>query len=118
MLQHAGVVSDLDGVYRLTGGAVASVSLNTLAITMTRGDLNGIKAREAMCTSSSDTFLSVDAGSVFDMGSQPLRALSGQQMAAFTPDSVAPILESFSLDLSAEVLPHLWRSCAREHTEG
>jgi len=50
VLQHAGVVSDLDGVYRLTGGAVASVSLDTVTITMTRGDLNGVKAREAMCT--------------------------------------------------------------------
>ena len=83
---------------------MASVSLNTLAITVTRGDLNGVKALRAMCTSSSNTFLSVDAGSVFDMGSQPLRALSGQQTVAFTPDSVAPVLESFSLDLSAEVL--------------
>jgi hypothetical protein len=40
----------------------------------------------------------VDDGSVFDMNSQPLRALSGQQAAAFTPDSVAPVLESFSLE--------------------
>ena len=116
VLQHAASVSDSNGFYRLTGGAATSISANTLAITLTVADLNAIKVRDVMCTTGSNTFLSVDAGTVLDMSGQGLGAKSGLQVSVFTADTIAPLLERFELNLSTGALTLTFNEIVRGAT--
>ena len=73
------------------------------------GDLNAIKKFRNLSTDENrnDTFLSATTYSVRDMRNNELVAIlptNAQRVATFTPDTTAPFLERFNLDLDAGLL--------------
>ena len=87
--------------YTLTGGTVSSPPSITVSILLSDLDLNIIKQRYGLATSSSNTFLSITEAALQDMAGQYVYPVNASAVTNYTEDSVAPELVSFNLDLNA-----------------
>ena len=100
--------SNTSNQYTLTGGQVLDFADSTIVqFALTRQDLNSIKAQEIALTSQT-TWLTLEDFAIFDQNTQPVVPLENGNTAVnvrrYTADSTRPVLESFDLDLTAEVL--------------
>ena len=92
-------ISDLYGI-TAEYSTVISIQLSTL-------DLNTLKLRTDLATSSSNTFIALTADSISDMQYNPLVPVGNEQaeqVSDFTEDSTPPTLLSFSLDMDTAQL--------------
>ena len=96
--------------YQLQSGYVVSENLtgqrviNTIISDI---DLNELKRREQLATEASNTFILVTESLVLDMNGNRNREITIDNLTdavVFIPDTMAPVLLSFNLDLSGEIL--------------
>ena len=91
--------------YQLTTSSLrATTDGSLIVVDLSRDDLNAIKLRTQLATSSSNTFMSFDESLVSDMAGNSVQAESARQTTMFTPDATSPLPLSFSLDLNTGVL--------------
>ena len=91
----------------LAGGTVNQLENNIIGITLTRSDLNQLKANSMLASLASMTYISLTSFAVQDMNSnhiEPIPMSNAQWVATFTSDSTSPILESFDLDFNTGTL--------------
>lgn len=93
---------------RLTGGTPSTTDpAQNFNFTLSRDDINYIKAFPDFGTDVSNTYLAVESTTVSDTNSNPLIAIpaSGAQPASeHEPDGVPPVLESYALNLDTGIL--------------
>ena len=92
--------------YSLTEGSIYSIDATTIMVNLSTADANAIKAR-TFATSNSDTYLTIDADTIFDLSSPPIgieAITTGIQVSTYTPDTTPSELTGFSLDLQADEL--------------
>ena len=102
--------SNTSNQYTLTGGQLLDYNDSTVVqFMLTRRDLNGIKAQE-IALFRSTTWLTLEEYAIFDQNAQPVVPLENGNNAlnvrasGYTADAVPPVLESFDLDLTTELL--------------
>jgi len=94
----------------LQSGTIATAASRTIAtLTLTRADLNLIKADVDIASEMTNTYLMLDDGAVNDTSSNPVASTAEGAVAAidvtiFTPDTTAPEIERFVLDLNDGIL--------------
>ena len=79
----------------------------TLGVQLNLTDLNEIKLRRNLATSPSNTFLSIQPGSVLDFFGNPVIGIStfaARQVDNFIPDSTGPEVVSYFLDVNGSTL--------------
>ena len=105
-IQRTGVVpATVADSVRLRGGTVSQTDATRITITLQESDLNSIKGKTALATSTANTFLHIAGGAVRDMRTNPILALSaGRSTTVVTADTTAPVLRSFDLDLGNNTL--------------
>ena len=97
--------------YTLTGGSVTALSTTTLRVTMLTANVQAIKALD-LCldpAAADNCTLSAGAGFIQDTALTPNQALaiapsSPANVSAITPDTTAPRLSAFNLDIDAGVM--------------
>ncbi len=90
-----------------------------LTIVLLDSDLNEIKRQRGLATSSADTFLSFTAELVVDMNDNyviPKTEIESLQVTNFTSDETSPVLRSFDLDLTSELLTLTFSETVRVET--
>ena len=105
-------VSDLsvcgaDVCYQLTSGTVIGDDDPVVDIMLVDADLNEIKRRTALATSTDNTFISFSPLLINDMEGTPVVAVLGTSAAGtvcFYPDTIRPTLVSYHLDMDTGVL--------------
>ena len=95
--------------HTLTGfsSVVPSNADYRFAIQLTSTDLNSIKQNTSRATSAANTFITIGLGTVLDMASNPVVPIlngAAQKAAGFTVDTTWPTLQSFTLNLNANLL--------------
>ncbi len=93
----------------LTGALTESLNGPILLLALSTPDLNFIKEDESFGTDSSNTFLSLTAGTVRDVDGNEVEAISATQSlqvdaSSFFPDATPPILNFFEFDSNTGVL--------------
>ena len=92
-------------VYIPTGSSVSSPSLDIVSIVLNISDLNILKELTDLATSVANSYIVVEPTFATDLSGNPLTALIvGLQASNFVADSQGPVVESFQLDLDANVL--------------
>lgn len=94
-------------IYTLTGGSAAQPVSTTVVVSLTRMDLNELKANLQLATHTGNTFLSVTDMAVSDMNKNRLIRVpmsDAQSVRTYTPDTTDPVIESFQLDYDTGVL--------------
>jgi hypothetical protein len=76
----------------------------TLVVNISKTDMDEIKRKDDLVVLSNSTFIHVTSKFVADMNNQPLVLSSGMQSTVFTPDTTAPVLQAFYLDLTLNTL--------------
>ena len=91
--------------FSFSNSSVRSISDNIVSIDVGKLDLEGLKADTTLATTSLDTFIGLSSGSVNDIFNNTLSDLViSSATGTVQPDTLRPSLESFSLDLSTEIL--------------
>ena len=103
--------------YTLTGGTTASDPGYTIAVNLTQDDLNEIKRNRDIATNVNTTYITITANLLSSYGGVNVEGVpppglnvrsivdeEGLQVQFFTDDTTDPVLVSFDLDLTAEVL--------------
>ena len=94
--------------YTLTANSSTASSDGTrIIIRIGRDDLNAIKYRTELAQDEESTYLEVVGGSILDMNSNflsPVSELDSIPVSTYVSDISSPVLLSFELDLTAEVL--------------
>ena len=95
-------------VYTLTSGSVTSSNDNTtIAIRLSREDQNAIKYYSELVQDENSTFLSLASLTITDMDSNPVISIlpaASLTVSTYIRDETGPILESFDLNLTSEML--------------
>ena len=90
-----------------TDASVTQASASAVLITLSRADLNWIKAQPGLGTATSNSYVALAYGSVVDLAdnlADPVLASGALGVATFVPDTGKPVLQSFDLDLTAGLL--------------
>jgi hypothetical protein len=90
--------------FQLTGGDVSSADSDVLTVSLTEGDLNGIKELLDLAQSQLTTKVTFPEPFVADMNTNLIIAATGVVATGYVPDTTAPALVSFRVDLDLEVL--------------
>ena len=94
-------------LYLTSGSRSISMDGTRLVVNISRQDLNNIKYLIELARSDEDTYLSINSGAILDMNFNPVLEISefnAYPVSTYIPDVVGPILESFQLNLTSEVL--------------
>jgi hypothetical protein len=94
---------DAPYLYALTGGTVSANDDSVIVITLTKTDLDAIKALPGLATSKANTYLSINANLFTDVSGNAFAGLadgSAQQVDEHFEDSVDPTLDAFDLLMS------------------
>lgn len=89
------------------GSSILSMDGTSLVVNISRQDLNTIKFLTDLANSPDTTYLSINAGAVLDMNSNPIVSVSelaAYPVSTYIADETGPTLESFELNLNSEVL--------------
>ena len=103
-LQLAGRPFETSSTYTLTGGQTSAENSTQVTLILALDDVNNIKLDDAIATSLSNTFLSVDATLVQDMNNNLIQPVSGVQASQFTEDQLSPTILNFQLNLNQGLL--------------
>ena len=88
--------------YQLTGGSIVTTNNYTFSIILTQYDLNAIKLIPGLAISLNTTYMLVQSTSFADMRGNQIAAFSTPIVAsAFNPDSIPPILLSYTFNLDS-----------------
>ncbi|XP_062518522.1 uncharacterized protein LOC134193700 [Corticium candelabrum] len=92
----------------LTGGSSSSPNGDVVLVDLLKVDIDRIKAA-GYASSANDTYLSLSSDTVQDMAFSPNKVnaiLSGMALQAllYTEDSIAPVVDRFTLDMDADEL--------------
>ena len=93
--------------YSLVNSSFTSYNDPTVQVNLSRYDGNEIRRLSSLATEPNNTYLSFGEGTVLDMNSLPVVDIppyNATQVNNFTADDIRPLLESFTIDLSEEVL--------------
>ena len=88
--------------FTLTSGRVTatnSIADSAITLVMDYNDLNEIKNRTSLASSSSDTFLMVGSGFFTDTSKNSIISVSALSPSSYSGDVTLPVLVTFSLDL-------------------
>ena len=88
--------------YTLTNGSVISIEQSWIEVNLTINDLNELKAILQLATNSSNTYLSLDEGSVSDISGNPVLSIDISDplpVSDIVPDTTNPSLVSYTLDM-------------------
>lgn len=99
-----GVTNNTSLFYRLTSAQSIPVVMNsTVRIVLSDLDYNALQSRLGIATSQSNTYLSMDPGTVTDRSPQRnmVQAVTSQPVSNYYQDILPPSLLDFSLDLNA-----------------
>lgn len=94
--------------FRLTGGFL-SMYINDPEVTFNFSwdDLNDIKRERCLATIESNTYLSIDQGTILDMNNNAIESISqtsARMARPVIPDDISPNLVIFDLNLTTEIL--------------
>ena len=88
-----------------SNSSISSISSNIVSIDIGEIDLEALKADTTLATNSLNTFIGLSSGSVSDIFNNTLSDLViSASTGTVQPDTGRPLLESFRLDLSTEIL--------------
>ena len=94
--------------HTLTGGLVSQMESTTIDVDLSRADLNEIKGITGLCSSASNTYVSITSATVQDMNGNPVlpvpMSVALSVGSGFTADVTGPILESFDLNMDSGLL--------------
>lgn len=93
--------------YILTGGTTDSQNGRFIRINITDDDLNAIKVIEGLFDSPSTAYLRFEYNTIQDMAGNSIRTIAlpmAVMSSSFMQDTTRPILQSFDIDLTEEVL--------------
>ncbi len=98
-----------DASYALRDSSHSTTNSSIIDVNLSSRDLNALKAIDSLATSPGNTFLTATPYAVRDMNANRLAAVpveSAVQVgpSAYTIDTTAPFLETFTLDVNAEQL--------------
>ena len=97
--------SSSDEMYVLTGGYPSMRNYTEVNITLTQFDLNNIKVLLSLATDDNDTYISFESSFVRDMNGNFIDTNRSIILATnFIPDETSPMLISFGLDLTNNIL--------------
>ena len=94
-------------IYTLTGGTITQPISTTIVVSLTRTDLNELKANLQLATLAGNTFLSITEMAISDMNKNRLVRIpmsDAKSVRTYTPDTTDPVIESFELDYDTGVL--------------
>ena len=94
--------------FRLSGGfTLTPLNDPEVAFNFTWDDLNDIKRERCLATVVSNTYLSIDTGTILDMNDNAIESIDqyfARRATHVIPDDTAPNLVSFDLNLTTEIL--------------
>ena len=93
--------------HTLTGGNATTENKPEVTLQLTVDDLNEVKRIAELATSRTNTYLSADADTVYDMAGFNLTIIpnnTAKQATGFIQDRTNPVLVSFTLNLTSEEL--------------
>jgi len=102
-----------DVEYTLTGGTTNELNSRVVVFSFSRKDSNELKKIKNVATGKSDSWIVITDDSVADLATNPNKLMpivdtfafkDAMSTKKFTSDSTNPVLESFSLDLTASTL--------------
>lgn len=99
--------SNATEIYALTGGMITQPISTTIVVSLTRMDLNELKANLQLATRAGNTFLSITDMAISDMNMNRLVRIpmsDGKSIRTYTRDTTDPVIESFELDYDTGVL--------------
>ena len=102
ILQGSERLTDMRGMYQLTGGRTPSVPGLSVIVQITDDDLNEIKRNEMIYTDIYSAYLVIDSKFIRDMAGNPVTpVIDGEARRAekFTDDETMPQLVSFTLNM-------------------
>ncbi len=104
-----GVTTNANLYYRLTAADSIQVVDTIVTITMSHADYNALQIRPGLATSTANTYLTMDSGTVTDRTSQrnmaqPISSGSALRIHDFTEDQIRPELVAFSLNLETTLM--------------
>ena len=94
-------------IYTLTGGAVSQPFSTTIALDLTRTDLNLLKVNLQLATEDANTFLSIPESGISDMNRNMLVRVpmsDAKNVRNYDADMSSPVIESFTLDYDTGAL--------------
>ena len=94
-------------IYTLTGGMISQPISTTIVVSLTRTDLNQLKANLQLATLAGNTFLSITEMAISDMNKNRLIRIpmsNAKSVRTYTADTNDPVIESFELDYDTGVL--------------
>ena len=108
-IQGARGVTNPDLFYQLMSFRSASVNENVVRILISDADIDALQSRPNVATVRSNTYLSLEPRTAVDLsyqvnGAQRITNAAAQLAATYTPDLSPPVIDTFSLDLDANVL--------------
>ena len=108
-LQPTQVAANADTIGFSAATTVPSSPAFAASVTLSIGesDLNALKSGSSLATERGSTYLIVAASAAFDMNNNALPAISGNSgllATSLTPDSTAPTIRTFSLNMHTEEL--------------
>ena len=99
--------SDPTELYTLTGGETTQPISTTIVVSLSRTDLNEVKANLQLASRAGNTFLSATELAASDMNMNRLIRVpmsDAKSVRTYTPDTTDPVIESFQLDYDTGVL--------------
>ena len=86
--------------YRLSGGFTPSMNGKRVVVRLTFRDLNAIKAHTELYTEASNTFLTLENGTIRDMVLNPSVPVEGFPVSIYMDDVTDPRLVEYSIDMN------------------
>ncbi len=107
ILQSNSIVNNFTEAISLTNSSASDIYSPIIQISLSRNDLNALKRLSNLGTEFHNSYLSFSARFISDTNGNsvlPIPSSAAQLVRTFTLDTVAPVLESFSLNISSGVL--------------
>ena len=86
--------------YRLSGGSTPSMNGKRVEIRLTFRDLNAVKAHTRLYSEASNTFLTLENGTIRDMVFNPSVPVEGFPVSIYMNDTTDPRLVEYSIDMN------------------
>ncbi|XP_065888525.1 uncharacterized protein [Dysidea avara] len=95
--------------YRLSSENTDTSSINgpEIVVQISTEDMNAIKLITELATAQNNTYITIDATTINDMvgiSVVPITPVNAERAAQFMRDTVGPILQNFTLNLTSEIL--------------
>lgn len=108
-LQSARGVTNPDLFYQLTSFRSVSVNENVVSILLSDADIDALQSRPSVATVLANTYLSMEPRTITDLSydknmAQVISNAAAQLAFSYMPDVSPPEIDTFSLDLDANVL--------------